>query len=193
MIFPNDYADKDFILSDEYYEVLSKKWSVMAKKWRLIGSWRWKCVYNNRHLIADLVFDENKKGIDFGGYMGPIGGYTTVVDKMVDVWLKDFEDDSIDYIFTSHTLEHVDDIDQTLAEMYRILKPNGKLVAIVPSYKKRIWRKENDPCHNYTFKLEGTPFENADCIDVLTKNAGFNIIRAEYCPKFMIFIYGEKK
>jgi predicted SAM-dependent methyltransferase len=39
--------------------------------------------------------------------------------------------DSFDAAFASHILEHVDDR-KAMAELHRILKPGGKLIAMVP-------------------------------------------------------------
>ena len=41
-------------------------------------------------------------------------------------------DDSIDELFCQHTLEHVKDLVAVMDEFWRVLRPNGKLTAIVP-------------------------------------------------------------
>ena len=45
-----------------------------------------------------------------------------------------FNDNSVDEIFTSHTLEHIEnkDVPFVWEEMYRVLKPNGIIDIIVP-------------------------------------------------------------
>lgn len=43
-----------------------------------------------------------------------------------------FGDESFDYIVTSHVLEHVWDLLNCFEEMYRILKPGGRMVHILP-------------------------------------------------------------
>lgn len=156
-------------------------------------AWRWACVEKHRNLIEAHILDPRQNGIDFGGYKGPIGGCTRIIDKELHNSIYDEEYESLDYIFTSHTLEHVDDVWRTLGWMYDILKKGGKIIIHVPSYQKRVWRHTNDPDHNYTFKLKGTDFEPADEIDTLVKKIGFKIIEAEYCYKCCIFIYGLKK
>jgi ubiquinone/menaquinone biosynthesis C-methylase UbiE len=52
----------------------------------------------------------------------------------------DFDDNSIDAIYTSHTLEHILPEYQrnTFAEMYRILKPDGLIRIVVPDIEKAI-------------------------------------------------------
>lgn len=48
-------------------------------------------------------------------------------------------DQSIDVIFSSNVLEHVDDLNQILAEFRRILAPGGYCVHIMPSVAWRAW------------------------------------------------------
>lgn len=45
----------------------------------------------------------------------------------------DFADDSFDAIFSSNVLEHVDDLPAALAEMKRVLKPNGTMIHTMPT------------------------------------------------------------
>ena len=39
-----------------------------------------------------------------------------------------------DEIYSSHCLEHIRDINFVMKEIYRVLKPNGKAVIVVPYY-----------------------------------------------------------
>lgn len=50
-----------------------------------------------------------------------------------------FDSEKFDIIFSSNVLEHVISIDQVLAETYRVLKPGGLAVHIIPSPACRIW------------------------------------------------------
>lgn len=43
-------------------------------------------------------------------------------------------DNSIDEIHSSHFLEHVQDLEKTMSEIYRILKPGGKKIGTVPHF-----------------------------------------------------------
>jgi SAM-dependent methyltransferase len=43
------------------------------------------------------------------------------------------EDDSFDFCFANSVIEHIPDIDEVLAEVGRVLKPNGKFIFTVPS------------------------------------------------------------
>lgn len=45
-----------------------------------------------------------------------------------------FSDESQEYVFSSHTLEHISDTTQAIREWFRVLKTNGYLIIIVPHY-----------------------------------------------------------
>jgi len=63
-------------------------------------------------------------GIDFGS-----NGHSWVGDVTQLFW---FKDSVLDYVFSSHCLEHVIDDVATLREWTRVLKANGYLVLYVP-------------------------------------------------------------
>jgi ubiquinone/menaquinone biosynthesis C-methylase UbiE len=46
----------------------------------------------------------------------------------------DFPDESFDVILTSHTFEHVTDIDKAMQECHRVLRKHGVMVAVFPSF-----------------------------------------------------------
>jgi SAM-dependent methyltransferase len=47
--------------------------------------------------------------------------------------LSGHADGSMDYVFSSHCLEHVDDPEKALEEFYRVLKPGGDFIVVVPN------------------------------------------------------------
>jgi SAM-dependent methyltransferase len=53
------------------------------------------------------------------------------VDYRVNIEETGLPSNSLDSVFASHILEHVDDR-KAMAELFRILKPGGKLIAMVP-------------------------------------------------------------
>jgi len=90
------------------------------------------------HVVVDVGFRGDKPdavpilphaiGVDFGypGYDGQT---------------LPFPDESVDTVFSSHTLEHISDYVQTIRDWYRVTKPNGFVVCIVPHqflYEKRL-------------------------------------------------------
>lgn len=59
--------------------------------------------------------------------------HTENADDRVDITdLRSYEDDRFDCFICSHVLEHVPDDRKALRELYRILKPGGKAILMVP-------------------------------------------------------------
>ncbi len=55
------------------------------------------------------------------------------VDDKVDIMdMAIYDDCSVDFFICSHVLEHVDDDKKALKELYRILKPKGQGILVVP-------------------------------------------------------------
>ena len=55
------------------------------------------------------------------------------MDDKVDITdLQVYGDDQFDFFLCSHVLEHVSDDRKALRELYRILKPDGKGILMVP-------------------------------------------------------------
>jgi SAM-dependent methyltransferase len=82
------------------------------------------------------------KGIDVGAGFWPLPGAVAV-----DLWkgpgagrsLNDFEDGSLDYVFSSHCLEHIENWREALAEWISKLHPKGILFLYLPHPACAIW------------------------------------------------------
>lgn len=48
-------------------------------------------------------------------------------------------DDSVDVVFSSHVLEHVTELDVVLAELARVMRPDGIAIHILPTSTARLW------------------------------------------------------
>ncbi len=57
------------------------------------------------------------------------------IEHDLNIFPYPFEDNSIDYIFCSHTLEHLKEPEQFFREVQRILKEGARCEIIVPHYK----------------------------------------------------------
>ena len=60
-------------------------------------------------------------------------------------------DDLVDYIYSSHCLEHVDNWTNTLEYWISNLKPNGVLFLYLPDFSQKYWRPWNNKKHNHCF------------------------------------------
>lgn len=73
--------------------------------------------------------------------------------RVMDATKMDFPSESFDKIYSSHTLEHIPDLNKLFKEIDRVLKPGGKVVLIYP------W----EPIRGmsavfFSFLLSGHPF-----------------------------------
>ena len=68
-----------------------------------------------------------------------------------------FKDEVLDYVFSSHLVEHMPDINKTITEWFRVLKPGGYLVLYLPlmGYYPNVGDPEcnRDHKHNLTPSL----------------------------------------
>ena len=63
-------------------------------------------------------------------------------------------DDEVDYIFSSHCLEHVPDWVATMDYWYSRLKVGGTLFLYLPDYSQKYWRPWNNRRHKHCLKPE---------------------------------------
>lgn len=78
-----------------------------------------------------------------------------------------FKDNEIDIVYTSHVLEHVDDLIKTMKELRRICKPGAKISIRVPHFACGVsWR---DPTHKRLFSYHTFDYFTDDCFYGLPK------------------------
>lgn len=67
-----------------------------------------------------------------------------------------FADGAFDTVFSSHTLEHIEDYRATLAEWWRLVKPGGHLIVYLPhrDLYPRIGDPNGNPDHKHDFAPE---------------------------------------
>lgn len=69
-----------------------------------------------------------------------------------DPWnANNLPDDLVDYIFSSHCLEHVDDWISTLDYWYTKLNSGGILFLYLPDFSQKYWRPWNNKKHKHVF------------------------------------------
>lgn len=102
----------------------------------------------------------NGKGIDIG-----FGGDLIMPDAQGwdfehgdATFLDGIKDESFDYVYSSHTLEHVFNVTTTLKNWYRVLKPNGYMILYIPHRdlyeKKKELPSIFNPTHQRFFLID---------------------------------------
>ncbi len=177
---------------------------------KILGCWRWMGLYENKDKIINTVYQG--QGIDFGGAAGPVTKNSTIVDFSTEdifkrpVQIRNLTDVTFkaDYIFTSHTLEHIPDLDLIFTQMNDVIKKDGQLIIHLPAYSCVRWRnglhtnrKFND--HAWTFYLnkdadtvENLQLSNTMAIDQKVLEY-FSIEEADYCGDNSIMIFAKPK
>lgn len=85
-------------------------------------------------------------GVDNGNHDEKFGwnNKADVISEATDLSL--FADDSLDFIFSSHLLEHIQDMELALSEWWRVIKTGGHLVLYLPDDK--LYPKVGEPGAN---------------------------------------------
>ena len=102
-------------------------------------------------------------------------------------YLSGVENESFDYVYSSHTLEHVFDINTTLKNWYRVLKPSGFLILYLPHRdlyeKKKTLPSIFNPTHQRFFLIDKDELPDTIGIVPLIEKTltNFQIIYAKVC------------
>lgn len=103
-----------------------------------------------------------------------------------------FKNGVFDGVLMSHVLEHVENPENVLKEVCRVLKQNAKLVIAVPndngiSWKiKRFFKRGKDDVRNfdYGFGMKHLQFFNFTSLCNLVQKVGFKIIKKSFILNF---------
>ena len=90
-------------------------------------------------------------------------GETQRVDVVAPAWDLPFEDGSLEYVLSSHVIEHVWDTIGTIEEWFRVLKPGGLIYMDIP-HKERTFDapRERTPVAELIARHAGPPLEVDD-------------------------------
>ena len=164
-----------------------------------LGVWRWKGIQQHAGTILDLIC--GKRVIDFGGYDAPLGFGSIVVDEKAEHKSLSDVGGPVDVIFTSHTLEHLDNPAEWLRDAHEKLNEGGFLIVHVPAWTCKRWRAEqyDNPNqtngHKWTFAITGSDAVGVTGwttrIDALL--FGFVIELAEYVGDNSILVIARKQ
>lgn len=95
-------------------------------------------------------------------------------------YLKSIADQSFDWVYSSHCLEHMIDPSIALLNWWRVLKLNGYLVIIVPDfalYEQFQWPSHYNSDHKHKFSLIFTS-ETINIVDLVHKLANAQLLLA---------------
>jgi SAM-dependent methyltransferase len=113
----------------------------------------------------DLGCGPRKRGSDYIGVDVIDHAAVDVVGDAFEV-LEQIPDGSLDRVFSSHFMEHVDDIPRLIRELGRVLRPNAWLETVVPHFSNPYFF--SDATHQTPFGLysmsyfaQGSPFKRA--------------------------------
>lgn len=171
---------------------------------RSLGLYRWRGIEESRFEILNYLKESERHAVDFGGAAAPLGFNSTVVDTLRWDALRRrvrFHDLSqlkrpIDYFFSSHTLEHIQDLDGFFLQLERAISKFAILFFHLPSFSCRRWRAGihqnglyND--HHWTFHLSSDDpprdLPKLLCIETYLSSK-FNILEAKNCGDNSIIV-----
>ena len=152
---PRPSPDKigDYYKSDEYYSHQQNKQGLIPRVYELIKSFNvkhkvklaLKGLPQGRLLdigcgVGDFLLGVQAKGWQITG-IEPSDDAKKIAQQrlgfrpMDPSESKNLADGSFDVITLWHVLEHIDDLKSQLSELYRLLKPEGRLIIALPNYQ----------------------------------------------------------
>ena len=119
-----------------------------------------KTVYKNANMIDNIIFSKNTiwsnhETSEYRYYENKIG--KVIINDAVNI--SDVNDNQYDFVFSSHTLEHIANPLKAIKEWLRITKKDGYIIIVVP---------EKSYCFDH--KREYTKFETL--VSQYEKNVG---------------------
>lgn len=118
----------------------------------------------------------NADGSEYVGFPGAIPVDIRLPGSGSAMDLSKYEDGSMDYVFSSHCLEHVTDPEKAFEEFYRVLKPGGVAFVYLPAPGHPNW----DPNNNKAVRKEHPWQPTPDTVGRLMLMADF---RVEYLER----------
>ena len=91
----------------------------------------------------------------------------------------------VDYIFSSHCLEHIPDWVKVMDYWHSVLKPGGVLFLYLPHYNQEYWRPWNNSKHLHAFNPQMI-------IDFMSDRGYNNIFSSERDLNDSFMVVGEK-
>lgn len=101
------------------------------------------------------------KGIDIGCGLYPFHPGAIGFDKLINPshdanGYLPYEDNSFDYVHSSHCIEHMENPENSIVEWWRTVKEFGHLIILAPDfglYEQRMWPSRYNPDHKSKWNL----------------------------------------
>jgi len=120
-------------------------------------------------------------GLDIGGKPDPLGLYVELFSRMTSVrtwdwedgdaqFLAGVEDGSVDFVHSSHCLEHLRDPTEGLQSWLRVVRPGGHLIVTVPDedlYEQGVFPSTFNADHKWTFSVNKARSWSARSLNVV--------------------------
>jgi hypothetical protein len=164
------------------------------------GAFRWKGVFQNKDYLVEKI--KQKNVVDLGGSAGPINNNVCIVDINEPInhkgkYFSDLNDIDfkIDFLFSSHCLEHIPDLEREIIKIKNKMKKGAEAFFNLPAYTCTRWlpknhrnRKYND--HKWSFCIYDKELnEDKSHINIRKLiEKYFKIIKCEYCGDDSIII-----
>ena len=84
------------------------------------------------HFAPETQFNELFRNSGMEYHPVDISDENTLINEIVDIQDIPYPDDYFDLIYCSNVLEHVEDDAKAMNELYRVLKPGGTALILVP-------------------------------------------------------------
>lgn len=132
---------------------------------------------------------ENKTKLNLGcgptkkeGYIGVDKVELPAVDIVhdLDTYPYPFESNSVDEVYCSHILEHLDDFNKTMEELWRICKPNALIIIKGPYFKSQYAFR--DPTHKHFFTEKSLRYFDDSHVFSHYSSARFEVLETKLIP-----------
>jgi SAM-dependent methyltransferase len=150
--------------------------------------------------LLSTRLDATARGLEIGAHSNPTAGltpyYTDVAsdfagtrgraDFLSDASALPIESGTLDYLCSSHVLEHLADPLNALLEWHRVLREGGLLYLVVPDKTQTFDnpRKLTSPLHLLRdFRIQMTALHSTDHIDDFVSNAVWSKLRPKTPPE----------
>lgn len=124
------------------------------------------------------------KGIDIGGAPDPLSLYMELFPLITElsVWdltngdaqfMESQDNESLDFVVSSHCLEHLNNPFEGILNWFRLIKPGGHLIVTIPEedlYEQGRWPSNKNLDHKHTFtinKLTSWSSASINVVDLL--------------------------